>query len=62
MGSGLITILLPGMDEPFYCSVRDDIVESMLIDLCKKTSINLKVKGQLEAIDYFYNVFTYGEF
>lgn len=45
------------MGRPKALYVRDDIVESMLIDLCQKTNINLKVKGKLKAIDSFYRGF-----
>lgn len=50
------------MGKPKAIYVRDDIVEKLLIDLCEKTNINLKVKGKLKAIDSFYREFTGREY
>ena len=46
------------MGKPKSIYVRDDIVEGLLIDLCEKANINLKIKGKLKAIDSFYREFT----
>lgn len=46
------------MGRPKTIYVRDDIIESILLDLCTKTNINLKVKGKLKGIDSFYNAFS----
>ena len=34
------------MGKPKSIYVRDDIVEGLLIDLCEKANINLKIKGK----------------
>lgn len=46
------------MGRPKVIYVRDDIVGSLLVDLCEKTNIDLKIKGKLKAIDSFYKEFT----
>lgn len=36
---------------------RDEYIESLLIDLCKKLKIYLRVEGNLDAIDEFVREF-----
>lgn len=42
---------------PKVIFVRDEYIQSLLIDLCEKTKIGLKVKGNLNCIDEFVRSF-----
>lgn len=48
--------------KPKTIYVRDEYIESTLLDLCKRTKIRLKVKGGLRAIDTFARAFSEHKF
>lgn len=50
---GMLINYITQIGRPKTIFVRDEYIESLLIDLCKRTNINLKVKGKLGAIDEF---------
>lgn len=43
--------------KPKTIYVRDKFIEGLLLDLCERTNISLKIKGKLKAIDSFARAF-----
>lgn len=53
-----IFLLFKQLGRPKTIFVRDEYIESLLSDLCKRAEINLKIKGNLKCIDEFVRSFS----
>lgn len=58
IGSVINYFLKIGKPKTIY--VRDEYIESLLCDLCKRTNVSLMIKGNLKEIDAFARAFAYG--
>ncbi len=54
---GCLINYITQMGRPKTIFVRDEYIQSLLTDLCKKTKIQLKVRNNLDFIDEFIGSF-----